>query len=320
MPTAHTTRIDRRSVLKSLAGLSAAAVLGSCTDSRVLPAPSATADKARTDAATPWFTISLAEWSLHRAIRSGSLEHLDFPAVAVNEHGIDAVEYVNTLFKSKGDASYNRELRRRCDDLGVTSLLIMCDGEGQLGDPDSARRTEAVDNHRKWLDAAAQLGCHSIRVNAASAGSFEEQQKLAADGLRRLCELGEAHGLNVIVENHGGWSSNGAWLAGVMRLVAHPRVGTLPDFGNFDPKTYDRYQGVTELMPFARGVSAKSYDFDATTGDETTIDYRRMLSIVLAAGYRGRIGIEYEGSRLSERDGILATRRLLERVRSEINA
>lgn len=320
MLTEHPTGIGRRNALKSLAGLSAAALLGSCTNSRVQPAPGETAGKKRTDATTPWFTISLAEWSLHRAIRSGSLEHLDFPAVALNDYGIDAVEYVNTLFKNKGDAAYNRELRRRCDDLGLTSLLIMCDGEGNLGDPDDAKRAKAVENHRKWLDAAAQLGCHSIRVNAASAGSFEEQQKLAADGLRLLCELGEAHSLNVIVENHGGLSSNGAWLAGVMRLVAHPRIGTLPDFGNFDPKTYDRYQGVSELMPFARGVSAKSHDFDAATGDETTTDYRRMLSIVHASGYRGRIGIEYEGTRLSERDGILATRRLLERVRSEVPA
>jgi sugar phosphate isomerase/epimerase len=174
---------------------------------------------------------------------------------------------------------------------------------------------EAVQNHFKWVDAAAFLGCHSIRVNAQSSGSRDEQSKLAADGLRRLCEYADPQGLNVIVENHGGLSSDGSWLAGTVRLVRHPRCGTLPDFGNFrvDAKTtYDRYLGVRELMPYAKAVSAKSMDFDSA-GNETTIDYLQMLKIVAEAGYRGWIGVEYEGQRLDEEAGILATRRLLER-------
>lgn len=270
----------------------------------------------------PLFRISLAQWSLNRAIFGGNLDHLDFPKAAKQDYGIEAVEYVNQFWKKKGDPEYTLELRKRCDDLGVKSLLIMCDGEGALGDPDEAKRKQAVENHRKWLEAAAALGCHSIRVNAASGGTFDEQRDRAADGLRRLCELAEPMNLNVIVENHGGLSSNGAWLAAVIRQVDHKRAGTLPDFGNFrisDKEAYDRYKGTEELMPFAKGVSAKSYDFN-DAGDETTIDYRKMLKIVLAAKYSGYIGIEYEGGRLGEPEGIRATKKLLEQVRDELAA
>jgi L-ribulose-5-phosphate 3-epimerase len=268
--------------------------------------------------AAPLFTISLAQWSLHRTLRGGTLDHLDFPRFSREQFGIDAVEYVNSFFKEKSSASYNAELRKRCDAEGVKSVLIMCDGEGALGDKDEAKRLKAVDNHVKWLEAAKALGCHSIRVNAQSEGSFEEQQKLAADGLRRLCERGDTFGLNVIVENHWGLSSNGRWLAGVMKLVGHPRVGTLPDFGNFDPKEYDRYEGVKELMPFAKGVSAKSYAFD-DRGLETKVDYPRMMKIVLDAGYRAPVGIEYEGSAHPEIEGIRKTKALLEKLRDEMS-
>ena len=239
----------------------------------------------------PPFKISLAQWSLHKALQGGRLDHLDFAKVARQEFGLDAIEYVNTFFKDKAtNAAYLAEMNRRAKELGIYQHLIMIDAEGDLGDPDAVRRRRAVENHRKWVDAAAILGCATIRVNAESKGSFEEQQKLAADGLRALTEYGDTRQINVIVENHGGLSSNGAWLAGVMKLVNHPRCGTLPDFGNFT--SYDRYQGVTELMPYAKAVSAKSYDFD-DRGDETTIDFRRMLGIVMAAGFHGWIGIEY---------------------------
>ncbi len=262
------------------------------------------------------FRISLAQWSLHRAIRAGELDHLDFARVARRDFGLEAIEYVNTFFKDRArDRAYLAEMNRRAEGEGVYQHLIMCDGEGRLGDPDAALRARAVENHRRWLDAARTLGCATIRVNAASDGSYEEQQRLAADGLRRLTELADPLGLNVIVENHGGLSSNGQWLAGVMRLVDHPRCGTLPDFGNF--YEYDRYQGTAELMPFAKAVSAKSHDFDAA-GDETTKDYRRLLRIVYDAGFRGWIGIEYEGDRLPEREGIAATLRLLRRVGAEL--
>ncbi len=254
------------------------------------------------------------------------MEHLDFARVANRDFGIDAIEYVNVFFMDKArDRTYLNEMKSRADGEGVRSLLIMCDREGDLGNPDDAGRSRAIENHRKWVEAAAALGCHSIRVNARSdaALGFDEQQKLAADGLRRLCELADPHGINVIVENHGGISSNGAWLAGVMKRVDHPRVGTLPDFGNFliesDPREeYDRYKGVEELMPYAKAVSAKSHDFDAS-GNEIRTDYERMLRIVLNAGYHGYIGIEYEGDEASERDGVRLTKALLERVRDTIS-
>jgi sugar phosphate isomerase/epimerase len=265
---------------------------------------------------SPPFKISLAQWSLHRALRSGELDHLDFARVARRDYGIDAIEYVNGFFKTRAtDAAYLAEMNRRAADEGVFQHLIMCDDEGRLGDPDAQARAAAVENHRKWLAAAKTLGCITIRVNAASEGSFAEQQRLAADGLRRLVELAAPMELNVVVENHGGLSSNGRWLAGVMKLVDHPRIGTLPDFGNF--YEYDRYQGVEEMMPFAKAVSAKSHDFDAE-GNETTKDYRRLMRIVLAAGFHSWVGIEYEGDRLAERDGIARTLALLQRLLVEL--
>lgn len=265
--------------------------------------------------ATP-FRISLAQWSLHRALFAKELDHLDFARVARRDFGIEAIEYVNAFFKDRAkDQTYLGEMNRRARDEGVYQHLIMCDGEGNLGDPDDGKRRTAVENHRQWLDAAKTLGCATIRVNAASAGSFEEQQKLAADGLRRLTELAAPMELNVIVENHGGLSSNGKWLSGVMQLVNHPRCGTLPDFGNF--YDYDRYQGVADMMPYAKAVSAKSHDFDGT-GEESTKDYHRLLKIVLDAGFHSWVGIEYEGDRLPERVGIAKTQRLLERLQREM--
>jgi sugar phosphate isomerase/epimerase len=270
------------------------------------------------DAKDSLFKISLAEWSLHKTLFGGKLDNLDFPKTAKVDFGIDAVEYVNQFFKDKAkDQKYLAELNKRAADQGVKNVLVMIDGEGDLGDPDESRRTKAVENHHRWVEAAKTLGCHSIRVNARSKDSlpFDEQLKLAADGLRRLSEFAAKLDMNVIVENHGGLSSNGKWLAGVMKAVDLKNCGTLPDFGNFG--NYDRYQGVTELMPFAKGVSAKSHDFDKE-GNETRTDYRKMMKIVLDAGYHGYVGIEYEGRTLPEPEGIRATKKLLEKVREEL--
>jgi len=264
------------------------------------------------------FKISLAEWSFHKALRANEMTNLDFPVIT-RKMGMEGVEYVNQFFKDKAkDETYLGELKKICKNEGIDSVLIMCDGEGMVGHPDKAERLKTVENHKKWIDAAAFLGCHSIRVNARSRGEYEEQQKLAADGLRRMCEYGDTKKINVIVENHGGISSNGEWLAGVMKMVDHKRVGTLPDFGNFtiDHKTgevYDRYKGMEELMPFAKGVSAKSNVFDAE-GNERNMDYYRIMRIVKDSGYKGFVGVEYEGSELSEKEGIIATKKLLEKV------
>lgn len=294
------------------------------------------------------FQISLAQWSLHRSffgdslndwskfadlfskdpdsVLQGPLSPVDFAAIARNEFAIDAIEYVNTFFFSRAnDEVFIDELRRRADDEGVRSLLIMCDRLGSTGAATAEERAVVVENHRPWLEAAARLGCKAIRVNAYGVGDADEVAHYVADSLNRLAQIADPLGLFVLVENHGGLSSNGAWLAGVMAAADHPKVGTLPDFGNFrltergavPERHYDRYLGVTELMPYARAVSAKSYDFDEA-GEETTIDYERMLSIVLAAGYSGHVGIEYEGSRLSEIEGIKATKKLLERIREKL--
>ena len=268
------------------------------------------------------FQISIAEWSLHKSLFGKKISNLDFPVVAKKEFNISAVEYVNQFFKDKAtDKNYLNELKKICNNEGVKSLLIMCDGEGKLGDPDKNKRISSVNNHKRWIEAAKHLGCHSIRVNASSSGSYDDQQKLAADGLSRLSEFASTHGLNVIVENHGGLSSNGQWLSGVMKSVNMKNCGTLPDFGNFrigGGKTYDRYKGVKELMPFAKAVSAKSHDFD-DNGNEIHTDYHKMMKIVIDAGYRGYVGVEYEGSKLSEYDGIKATKKLLESVREKLS-
>ncbi|MDP6601889.1 MAG: sugar phosphate isomerase/epimerase family protein [Phycisphaerales bacterium] len=270
---------------------------------------------------TPPFRISLAQWSLHRALFDGYIKAIDFPQITRDQFGLEAVEYVNSFFPDKlPKPDFVADLKKRCEDHGVTSLLIMCDGEGHIGDPDASARTKAIENHYKWLDAASELGCHSIRVNAQSSGTPEQQRSLAGDGLRRLTERASASKLNVLVENHGGLSSNGGWLASVMREVNMPRCGTLPDFGNFildwtTQEQYDRYLGVEELMPFAKAVSAKSHDFDKD-GNEMHTDYTRMLKIVLDAGYRGWIGIEYEGEFTGEFEGIIRTRDLLRRLRT----
>ncbi len=267
------------------------------------------------------FKISLAEWSLHRTLQSGKIDHLDFCKVAKNDFGLDAVEYVNSFFFDKAqDQSYLKEMKQRADDLGVKSLLIMCDEEGNLGDPNQKKRLRAVENHYKWVEAAKYLGCHSIRVNARSAGSYEEQIELAADGLQRLTEFSDKIGINTIVENHGGLSSNGKWLSAVMEKVNHSRFGTLPDFGNFkiqEDEWYDRYLGMKELMPYAKAVSAKSHEFD-DEGNEINTDFYKMMNIVLDAGYNGYVGIEYEGSVHSEMEGIRLTRELLKKVRASI--
>ena len=281
------------------------------------------------------FEISLAQWSLHRSLYSGELDHLDFAKISKENFGIDAIEYVNSFFFEKAeDKSYLREMKNRADDYGVKSLLIMCDNEGSLGDPDNQKRQKAVENHYKWHEAAKYLGCHSIRVNAylteslhglevgdyTKTGSYENQVSLAADGLRKLTEFGANIGINTIVENHGGLSSDGAWLASVMKAVDHPMCGTLPDFGNFrieGDRWYDRYKGVKELMPFAKAVSAKSHDFDSN-GNEIQTDFFRMMDIVIDAGYSGYVGIEYEGSGMDEMSGIKATKDLLERVKSGV--
>jgi sugar phosphate isomerase/epimerase len=297
--------LDRRTMTKAIA---ATAALGPAALARQKDVPNVTDDSI--------WPISLAQWSLHRALQSGTLKAEDFPTYTVDTYGIRGVEYVNSFFKDKStDEKWLDALKQRCADAGVTSVLIMCDGEGALGDSDDRKRMEAVDNHRRWLLAAKHLGCHAIRVNVPSSGTPQEQQKLCADGLSHLCEHADAMDMNVTIENHGGLSSNGQWLSSLISKVNHKRLGTLPDFGNFvldwnTKEMYDRYRGMDELLPHAKALSAKSHDFDAE-GNEVHSDFGKMFALVRKHGYKGWVGVEYEGNQISEDDGIKKTRDLL---------
>jgi sugar phosphate isomerase/epimerase len=321
----HLDSSSRRTFLKS------AAALGAVVAARTGGAAPASAKPEK-------FKLSLAQWSLNKRFlkRPGAepLDNLEFAKVA-RSLGFDGLEYVNQMFKDRAkDEAYLGEMKKRAAGEGVKSLLIMCDGEGNLGAPQEAARVKTVENHLKWLDAAKFLGCHSIRVNAASDPklSWDEQAKLAADGLHRLCLEGDKRGLWVVVENHGGTSSNGKWLTQVMKAADHKRVGILPDLGNFytdrvKSEMYNPYQGLREFMPWVKeAVSAKAYDWDTGAGRfytedrrekiEMTLDYERLIKIVVAAGYSGFIGVEYEGQKHSEIDGIKRTKQALEEIRA----
>ncbi len=274
----------------------------------------------------PFFRLSLAQWSIHRMIREEGLDPFEFAAKAKG-WGFEGLEYVTQLYektleKPNGIDLFVRESKLRSADQGMKDLIIMVDHEGDLAVLDEGERNKAIDNHKKWMDAAAAMGCHSIRINLFGTNDPEEWKPVSIDSLGKLGEYGEKINVAVLVENHGWLSSNGQLLSQVMRQVNHPYCGTLPDFGNFCIKRkdgsrwgeceeeYERYKGMEEIMPFAKAVSAKSYDFD-DAGNETTIDYERMLRIVNSFGYKGFIGVEYEGKRLSEEEGILATKDLL---------
>ncbi|WP_240743138.1 sugar phosphate isomerase/epimerase family protein [Ilyomonas limi] len=268
-----------------------------------------------------FFEISLAEWSFHRQLEEGKLTNLDFPAKAKNEFDISAVEYVNTFFKNKAnDTAYLSELLQRCKDNGVQNHLIMIDNEGALADLDDKKRNVAVENHYKWIDTAKYLGCTMVRVNAFGEGSPEDVQKAGADGLNKLSEYAEKIGIQITVENHGGLTSNGEWLAGLMKLTNNKNVGTLPDLGNFCirwegswsncKEMYDRYKGVAEIIPYAKGISAKTIDFDAN-GNCMETDYARMMKIIKDSGFKSYMGIEYGGEHLSEDEGVRKTKELL---------
>ena len=298
---------NRRQFLNSSLGIAAGLAVGGPLSSFAFSA---------NDKKEPLYKISCTEYSLHRMISAKKLDNLDYAAFIRKTFDLDGVEYWNRPFSTKAeDKTYIADMRKRADDVGVAGTVILIDSEGDLGAPDEAKRIDAVNRHKKWVVCAKQLGCHSIRVNARSQGTYKEQQKLAADGLRRLSEFAKPLEMGVIVENHGGNSSNGQWLAGVMKMVDLPNCGTLPDFGNFG--SYDRYKGTRELMPFAKSVSAKAHEFDKE-GNETKTDFYKIMKIVVDAGYHGYVGIEFEGGKIPEVEGVKLTKALLERVRERL--
>ncbi|WP_345165907.1 sugar phosphate isomerase/epimerase family protein [Algibacter aquimarinus] len=274
-----------------------------------------------------FFKISLAQWSLHRALFDGKMDHLDFAARS-RSFGFEGLEYVNAFFKDKAkNMGYLKEMKSRANGEGQENVLIMIDGEGALANPDNNERITATENHYKWVEAANFLGCRAIRVNLAGGIDKQEAVKASVDSLSKLSEFAKGSNINILVENHGGFSSNGEWMNNVFSQIENENCGTLPDFGNFcitkDKErncleAYDRYKGMEELLPFAKAVSAKSYDFDAN-GNETTIDFMKVMKMVKDINYTGFVGVEYEGKRLSEDDGIKATRDLLLKVGKQLS-
>jgi sugar phosphate isomerase/epimerase len=334
--------VSRRSFLHDV---TRAAVVGAFA----VPALTTASREASASPAQPLFKISLAHWSYHKAIFGDSRQdyawfsrtlHSDPDGVLLGpmdprdivvkarEHGIDAVDYANQLFFGHAsDRPYLTELKNRADGEGVKSLMITCDELGRIGDADPAARLETVEKHVEWAEAAAFLGCHSIRVNAHGDGTYLEQMQRVADGVHTLCERADRMGMNILVENHGFASSNGAWLAMVVESVDHPRLGVLADFNNFfmggwgvqPERWYDRYQGLRDLAPYTRAVSAKAIGFDED-GQELQTDYVEAMRILLKGGFRGYAGVEYEGDHLSEDEGVAATKRLLEAAREALAA
>lgn len=273
-----------------------------------------------------FFKISLAQWSLHKALFAKELDNLEFAAKA-REFGCEGVEYVNAFFKEKAkDEAYLKQMNQRAADAGQKNVLIMIDGEGNLADADAKKRWEAIENHHKWVDAAHFLGCHAIRVNLGGGKDKTEAQKAAIDSLEKLSEYAAGSNINILVENHGGFSSNGDWMQSVFANVKAKNCGTLPDFGNFCitrtkegcAESYDRYKGLEQLLPFAKAISAKSYAFDEN-GNETTMDYLKIMKMVKDVGYTGFVGIEYEGSEHPEEKGIELTRDLLIKVGRQLS-
>ena len=311
--------------------LSLVFIFVSCKNNKEQKAPVVASNQEKTEEL--FFKLSLAQWSLNEPIFAGELDPMDF-AEKANELGFEGIEYVNQfytpLFKDAEDpkAAFQNvldTLKAKSEEHRVKNVLIMVDGEGDLATNDENARKQAVDNHKKWVDAANFLGCHSIRVNLFGSDKPVEWKKNATAGLRELSEYAAQKNINVIVENHGGYSSNAQLLTEVIREVNMENCGTLPDFGNFCikreagscPEEYPKYQGVNEMMEFAKAVSAKSYDFNEA-GEETTLDYGKLLEIVHNAGYTGFIGVEYEGERLSPEEGIMATKKLLIREGSKL--
>ena len=276
--------------------------------------------------------ISLAQWSLHRALQKGDIKAENFASIAKNAYGISAVEYVNQFYKQQAaNQKFWGQMKQVADDEGVESLLIMVDSEGDLGDPDDSARKTAVENHYKWIHAAKILGCHSIRVNAFGKGTRKVLHGTLVDGLGQLSSYGQQQGINVLIENHGLHTSDGEYMTEIIKEVNNPFLGTLPDFGNWClnaewgstqnnqcTEVYDHYKGVSDFLPFAKGVSAKSYNFDAE-GNETLLPYPKLLQLVKDSGFEGYIGIEYEGEELSEAEGIKATKLLIEKVWSALD-
>ncbi len=299
--------MKRRQILKKLAmgaGCAATAPFYSCA-------------KNGTSGESPWLKLAVQQYSFNRQLKSGELAMIDYPGTVVEGTGIKALEYFNGHMEEKaGDTGFFEAVRERCDDLGAANTMMLCRGKDALDSSDPSVRSAAIEGYRPWLEATKILGGQYIRVDVRSDGDPDEQKKHAADGLTALCEVaGNEFDMGIVVENHGGHSGNGKWVADLMKTVGLENCGTLPDFQNF--KEYDPYLGIEEMMPWAKIVCAKSKEFDEA-GNEVNVDYRRMLKIVKDSGFTGYIGIEFEGHGVDPIAGINLTKNLIETVMSEL--
>ena len=273
-----------------------------------------------------FFKLSLAQWSLHQTFNEKGEDPFKFAEISKNM-GFDGLEYVNHIYAKQidklGFEVVIDSLKALSDQHDMRNVLIMVDDEGDLASPNEAERNKAVENHKKWIDAAQKLGCHSIRVNTFGTNEPSEWLPAVVDGLKKLSEYAATKNINVLCENHGWLSSDAPLLMEAIDMVNMENCGTLPDFGNWCVKRKDgstwgecveeypnKYEGIKMMLTKAKAVSAKSYDFDEN-GRETTLDFPRIIKLVKESGYTGYIGVEYEGERLSEKEGIEATKDLL---------
>ncbi|MDB4397614.1 sugar phosphate isomerase/epimerase [Akkermansiaceae bacterium] len=260
---------------------------------------------------TPWLQISLQQYSFNRMFRSKKLDPLNYPKFAVKKTKIKALEYFNGFFEEKlGSKEFLSELKSRCSGLGVENQLILCRSDLALDSAEAQERKKAAAYLARWGEFAKSLGCHSIRVDCRSKGNRAEVKKQAVDGLNQLCEILGPMKVNAIVENHGNWSSRGDWVKEVMSLVKRENCGTLPDFGNF--KDYDKYQGVKDMLPWAKAICAKVHKINSD-GEAAHTDFARMLKILKQGGFKGFIGIEFEGA-ADPVSGVLRTKKLIEKT------
>ena len=271
--------------------------------------------------------ISLAQWSHHKEFFDGTMDPRDFAKISNRDYDIRAIEYVNQFYTDHAsNVTFWEEMKKRAENEGVKSLLIMTDGEGNLGNADDSERQKAIEGHYKWVNAAKILGCHSIRVNAFGSDQLETYMTASIDGMGRLSEYAAKENINIIIENHGLFSSNADIIVDLIKQVDMPNFGTFPDFGNWCMNVewgsikneecneiFNIYEGVNKFMPYAKAVSAKSYEFDKD-GNETAIDYYELLKNIKNSNYDGFIGIEYEGEQMPPSEGIKATKKLMEKA------
>lgn len=269
--------------------------------------------------------LVLAQWSFNKELFAGQMNTFDFIREA-KEMGFSGVEFVNQFFMDKiEDEAYLDSLRATSEKIGIKNTLLMIDRAGNLGASDEKEREAAVLEHKKWMLAAAHLGCPNIRVNAHGDGSSEEVFEACKSSIAKLLTWGKQRKVGVIIENHGGYSSDGDWLYRLIQELEPYGVASLADFDNWCierengelwgapcVKEYDRYKGMQQLLPSAKSVSVKAFEFDAN-GLPVKSDFSRMFRLIRDSGYDGYLAVEFEGHGIDAKEGILKTKALAER-------